>query len=175
MRVFVKPVCAEEDQVDNTAHIIALVARAGRVVTPPLLGANFHSHGRKWSEASATHMFLSIPDKFPLSPLNPIASPRLCLSTLLIKKEHHDVPEVSRVRMLVSTRSASATTPINMSAVSKLLPLERLFCVRAACSPLFFEHPLRNPFNHEERFRIDLDDHQLRVVTGTSEWAYLRR
>lgn len=42
-------------------------------------------------------------------------------------------------------------------------------------SPLFFEHPLRNPFNHEERFRIDLDDHQLRVVTGTAEWAYLRR
>ncbi|CAN0495984.1 unnamed protein product [Ectocarpus sp. 12 AP-2014] len=45
----------------------------------------------------------------------------------------------------------------------------------AFASPLFFEHPLRNPFNHEERFRIDLDDHQLRVVTGTSEWAYLRR
>ncbi|CAN0044162.1 unnamed protein product, partial [Hapterophycus canaliculatus] len=45
----------------------------------------------------------------------------------------------------------------------------------AFASPLFFEHPLRNPFNHEERIRIDLDDHQLRVVTGASEWAYLRR
>lgn len=70
---------------------------------------------------------------------------------------------------------ASATTPISSSTTSKSLLLERLFCVRAEYSPLFFEHPLRNPFNHEERFRIDLDDHQLRVVTGTSEWAYLRR
>ncbi|CAM9427412.1 unnamed protein product [Discosporangium mesarthrocarpum] len=41
-------------------------------------------------------------------------------------------------------------------------------------SPLYFEHPLRNPFSHEERFTIDLADHQLRVVTRTEEWQYLR-
>lgn len=51
----------------------------------------------------------------------------------------------------------------------------RMCCMCCMGSPLFFEHPFRNPFNHEERFRIDLDDHQLRVVTGTAEWAYLRR
>ncbi|CAM9334375.1 unnamed protein product, partial [Phaeothamnion confervicola] len=41
--------------------------------------------------------------------------------------------------------------------------------------PLFFEHALRNPFSHEERFRIDVDDPELRVVTDAEEWAYLRR
>eukprot|EP00611_Tribonema_gayanum_P032179 TRINITY_DN9484_c0_g2_i2.p1 TRINITY_DN9484_c0_g2~~TRINITY_DN9484_c0_g2_i2.p1 ORF type:complete len:1104 (-),score=383.63 TRINITY_DN9484_c0_g2_i2:2312-5308(-) len=41
--------------------------------------------------------------------------------------------------------------------------------------PLFWEHPLRNPFNHEERFRIDLEDPCLRVVTCSREWSRLRR
>ncbi|KAG5181621.1 hypothetical protein JKP88DRAFT_349186 [Tribonema minus] len=41
--------------------------------------------------------------------------------------------------------------------------------------PLFWEHPLRNPFNHEERIRIDLEDPCLRVVTCSREWTRLRR
>eukprot|EP01084_Bolivina_argentea_P177665 307219_1 len=40
---------------------------------------------------------------------------------------------------------------------------------------LYFEHPLRNPFGHEERFIIELQDAELKVVTNAEEWAYLRR
>ncbi len=40
---------------------------------------------------------------------------------------------------------------------------------------LYFEYPLRNPFGHEERFVIDLQDSELRVITNTEEWTYLRR
>jgi nephrocystin-4 len=40
---------------------------------------------------------------------------------------------------------------------------------------LYFEHPLRNPFGHEERFKIEVDDAELRVVTNAEEWTYLRR
>ena len=39
---------------------------------------------------------------------------------------------------------------------------------------LFFEQPFTNPFNHEERFIIDLNDPELRVVTSFEEWMQLR-
>eukprot|EP00953_Heterococcus_sp_UTEX-ZZ885_P009703 5698-Heterococcus_DN1.PRE.1 len=41
--------------------------------------------------------------------------------------------------------------------------------------PLYWEHPLRNPFNHEERFKIDLNDTRLRVIISTEEWKHYRR
>jgi len=39
---------------------------------------------------------------------------------------------------------------------------------------LFFELPLTNPFGHEERFVIQLEDPELRVVTSFDEWIHLR-
>ena len=39
---------------------------------------------------------------------------------------------------------------------------------------LFFELPLTNPFGHEERFVIQLEDPELRVVTSFDEWVHLR-
>ena len=39
---------------------------------------------------------------------------------------------------------------------------------------LFFEQPITNPFNHEERFIIDVNDPELRVVTSFDEWLQLR-
>ncbi len=40
---------------------------------------------------------------------------------------------------------------------------------------LYFEHPFRNPFGQEERFIIEIEDAELKVVTNTEEWTYLRR
>lgn len=40
---------------------------------------------------------------------------------------------------------------------------------------LFFEQPLTNPFGHEERFLISLEDSELRLVTGFDEWLMLRQ
>ena len=40
---------------------------------------------------------------------------------------------------------------------------------------MFFEHPITNPFGHEERFQIVIKDPELRVVTSYSEWMYLRQ
>jgi len=40
---------------------------------------------------------------------------------------------------------------------------------------LFFEYELKNPFGSEERFNIVFDDPELRVVTSSDEWMYLRR
>ena len=39
---------------------------------------------------------------------------------------------------------------------------------------LYFEQPFTNPFNHEERFIIDVNDPELRVVTNFEEWMQLR-
>uniref|UniRef100_A0A7S1XUC6 EF-hand domain-containing protein n=1 Tax=Phaeomonas parva TaxID=124430 RepID=A0A7S1XUC6_9STRA len=39
----------------------------------------------------------------------------------------------------------------------------------------WFEFTLHNPFDHEENFRIELDDADVRVVTRADEWAYLRK
>jgi len=39
---------------------------------------------------------------------------------------------------------------------------------------LYFEQPFTNPFNHEERFVIDVNDPELRVVTNFEEWMQLR-
>lgn len=39
---------------------------------------------------------------------------------------------------------------------------------------LFFEYPLNNPFNHEERFEIEIGDPELRLVTSFDEWHHLR-
>lgn len=39
---------------------------------------------------------------------------------------------------------------------------------------LFFEHPITNPFSHEERFLIEFDDTELRLVTNLDEWMELR-
>ena len=41
---------------------------------------------------------------------------------------------------------------------------------------LFFEHPINNPFGHEERFLIDIksDESELRLVTSLDEWIQLR-
>lgn len=41
-------------------------------------------------------------------------------------------------------------------------------------SPLFFEHPVTNPFGHEERFLIEVDDSELRIVSNFEEWLLLR-
>lgn len=40
---------------------------------------------------------------------------------------------------------------------------------------LFFEHPVTNPFGHEERFLIDLKDSELKIVRNFDEWMFLRR
>jgi len=40
---------------------------------------------------------------------------------------------------------------------------------------LFFEYELKNPFGQEERFEIQFDDKELRLVTDSEEWMYLRR
>ena len=41
---------------------------------------------------------------------------------------------------------------------------------------LFFEQPITNPFNHEERFIIDTsNDPEIRLVTSMEEWLYLRQ
>ncbi len=40
---------------------------------------------------------------------------------------------------------------------------------------LFFEYPIYNPFNHEERFEIEISDPELRLVTAFDEWQHLRR
>ena len=39
---------------------------------------------------------------------------------------------------------------------------------------LFFELPLTNPFGHEERFLLHLEDPELRIVTSFDEWVHLR-
>jgi len=39
---------------------------------------------------------------------------------------------------------------------------------------LFFEHPITNPFSHEERFILDVNDPELRLVTSFDEWLHLR-
>lgn len=41
---------------------------------------------------------------------------------------------------------------------------------------LFFEHPISNPFGHEERFVLDIRNHddELKLVTGLDEWMQLR-
>ena len=40
---------------------------------------------------------------------------------------------------------------------------------------LFFEMPMRNPFDHEEFFTIEIPDPELSLVTNYDEWIYLRR
>ena len=40
---------------------------------------------------------------------------------------------------------------------------------------LFFEHPITNPYSHEERFLIEFDDTELRLVTNLEEWMQLRQ
>lgn len=40
---------------------------------------------------------------------------------------------------------------------------------------LFFEQPLTNPFGHEERFLLSLEDPELRLVTAFDEWLHLRQ
>jgi hypothetical protein len=40
---------------------------------------------------------------------------------------------------------------------------------------LFFEQPLTNPFGHEERFLLSLEDSELRLVTAFDEWLHLRQ
>eukprot|EP01041_Mallomonas_annulata_P001319 gene1319-2541_t len=40
---------------------------------------------------------------------------------------------------------------------------------------LFFEHPVTNPFGHEERFQIEVADPELRLVTSLGEWLHLRQ
>ena len=39
---------------------------------------------------------------------------------------------------------------------------------------LFFEQPLTNPYGHEERFLLSVEDAELRIVTAYDEWLYLR-
>ena len=39
---------------------------------------------------------------------------------------------------------------------------------------LFFEHPISNPFGHEERFLLSLHDSELRLVSSFEEWMHLR-
>ena len=41
-------------------------------------------------------------------------------------------------------------------------------------SSLFFEHPITNPFAHEERFLIELGDPELKVVSSYDEWMLFR-
>lgn len=40
---------------------------------------------------------------------------------------------------------------------------------------LFFEYPITNPFAHEERFQIEINDPELRLVSAFDEWIHLRR
>ena len=40
---------------------------------------------------------------------------------------------------------------------------------------VFFEFPITNPFSHEERFIIDINDPELRLVTAFDEWLHLRQ
>lgn len=40
---------------------------------------------------------------------------------------------------------------------------------------LFFEYPLTNVYPHEERFTVDVQDAELRLVTNIVEWLHLRR
>lgn len=39
---------------------------------------------------------------------------------------------------------------------------------------VFFEYPLTNPFGHEERFLIEINDPELKIVSGFDEWLHLR-
>jgi len=39
----------------------------------------------------------------------------------------------------------------------------------------FFEFPTTNPFAHEERFQIEINDPELKLVTMFDEWLHLRR
>jgi Ca2+-binding EF-hand superfamily protein len=39
---------------------------------------------------------------------------------------------------------------------------------------VFFEKPFTNPYGHEERFVIELNDPELRLVTNFDEWLHLR-
>ncbi len=40
---------------------------------------------------------------------------------------------------------------------------------------LFFEYPIINPYSHEERFIIELNDPELRLITNFDEWLHLRQ
>eukprot|EP01038_Epipyxis_sp_PR26KG_P004534 gene4534-6404_t len=42
-------------------------------------------------------------------------------------------------------------------------------------STLFFEYPITNPFGHEERFIIEINDPELKLVTSYDEWFHLRK
>jgi hypothetical protein len=39
---------------------------------------------------------------------------------------------------------------------------------------VFFEYPLTNPFGHEERFLIEINDSELKIVSSYDEWLCLR-
>ena len=39
---------------------------------------------------------------------------------------------------------------------------------------MFFEYQLTNPYSHEERFIIDIQDPELNVVTDSVVWQYYR-
>lgn len=40
---------------------------------------------------------------------------------------------------------------------------------------VFFEYAITNPFAHEERFQIEINDPELRLVTAFDEWIHLRK
>ena len=42
-------------------------------------------------------------------------------------------------------------------------------------STLYFEFPITNPYSHEERFCIQVEDSELRIVTDLMEWKHLRQ
>lgn len=50
-----------------------------------------------------------------------------------------------------------------------------LFIIIRFGKTLFFEYPIHNPFNHEERFEIEINDPELRLVTSFEEWLFLRK
>ncbi len=40
--------------------------------------------------------------------------------------------------------------------------------------PCYFEYQLSNPYTHEQRFKIDFTDPELRIITDAQEWRYYR-
>lgn len=64
-----------------------------------------------------------------------------------------------------------------MLTITHLLLPYPLCIVNRFGTTLFFEHPITNPFGHEERFMLYLEDprRELRVVSAIDEWIHLRQ
>jgi hypothetical protein len=68
---------------------------------------------------------------------------------------------------------STKTPPSSLSPYGSNIYISLLSCRFG--KTLFFEQPLTNPFGHEERFLLSLEDSELRLVTAFDEWLHLRQ